>query len=119
MDTLVIPQPYGSFSNTMYRKPTHTDLHLQWDSHHTIAAKYSMVNALHHIARAVCSNPQLLKDEEEHLQRVLIENKYPAWALNRVKMKTDAPTNQDKNKMGTNICVNVTSNSQRPYMVVP
>ena len=57
LDTLVIPQPYGSFSTTVYRKPTHTDLFLQWDSHHTTAAKYSVVNTLHHTARGVCTNP--------------------------------------------------------------
>ena len=54
------------------QKPTHTDLYLQLDNHHTIAAKCSVLNTLHHKARAVCSNPQLLQNEE-HLQRVLIE----------------------------------------------
>ena len=63
--------------------------------------------------------PQQLKKEEEHLQRVLTENKYPAWALNRVKMEINVPSNQDQNRRGTNTCANVTSNSQRPYMVVP
>ena len=39
LDTLVILQPYGGLSTSVYRKPTQTDLYLQWDSHHTIAAK--------------------------------------------------------------------------------
>ena len=73
--TLVISQPDWGFSTTVYRKPTHTALYLQWDSHHTIAAKCSVVNTLHHRARTVSSNPQLLQNEEEHTQRVLIENK--------------------------------------------
>ena len=118
LDTLVIPQPDVSFSTTVYRKSTQTDLYLQWDSHHTIAAKYSVVNTFNHRARAVCSNPQLLKKEEEHLQRVLIEDKYLAWALNRVNMKINAPFNQDQNKRGPNICSNAATNNQRPYMVV-
>ena len=63
-----------SYPNYSVQKPTHTDLYLQWDSHHTIAAKFSEVNTLNHRARAVCSNPQLLKKEEDHLQRVLLEN---------------------------------------------
>ena len=77
------------------------------------------MNTLYHRARAVCSNPQLLQNEEEHLQKVLTENMYPAWALNRVKLKITAPTGQNRNLKGTNICANVTSNNQRPYMVVP
>ena len=94
LDTLVIPQPYGSFSTTVYRNPTHTDLYLQWDSHHTTAAKYSVVNTLHHRAKVVCSTPQLLEKEEGHLQKVLLESKYPMWALNRVKMKINTPLQQ-------------------------
>ena len=82
-------------------------------------SKYSVVNTLHHRARSVFCNPQLLQNEEENLQRLLIENKCPVWALNRVKMKINATTSQDKSKRDTNICANVISNSQRPYIVVP
>ena len=70
LETLVIPKPDGSFTTTMYRTPTHTDLYMQWDSYHTIATKYSVVNTLHHRAGAVCCNPQLLKKEEQHPLRV-------------------------------------------------
>ena len=61
LDTLVTPCPDGSLSTRVYRKPTHTDLYLQWDSHHTIAAKYSVVSTLHHRAKAVSSTQQLLE----------------------------------------------------------
>ena len=90
LDTIVTINDDGSLNTKVYRKPTHTDLCLQWDSHHTTAAKYSVINTLHHRAKAVCSNKQLLKEEEDHLQKVLTENKYPMWALNRVKLKTKA-----------------------------
>ena len=94
LDTLVTPGPDGSLSTRVYRKPTHTDLYLQWDSHHTIAAKYSVVSTLHHRAKAVCSTQQLLEEEENHLQKVLKENKYPNWALNRVKTRSRHPQNK-------------------------
>ena len=122
------PYPFGHFGLTPTRwqfqhynaqETTLTDLYLQSDSHHTTAEKYSVVNTLHHRARAVCSNPQLLEKEEEPLQKVLIEKKYPARALNRVQMKINAPSNQDQNKRGTNICANVTSSNKRPYVMVP
>ena len=119
LHTLVIPHLDGSFSTTVYRKPTHTNLYLQWDSHHTIAAKYSVVNTFHHRAKAVCSNSQLLEKEEDSLQGVLLENKYPMWALNRVKMKIKAPIQQDQNKTGTNTTTNATAGNQGPYIVVP
>ena len=96
LDTLVTPTSDPSLSIKVYRKPSHTDLYLQQDSHHTIAAKYTVVNTLHHRAKDVCSNQQLLKDEEEHLQKVLTENKYPRWALNRGENENQ-DTPQDKN----------------------
>ena len=71
LDILVTPKQDGSLSTTVYRKPTHTDLYLQWDSHHTISSKYSVVGTLHHRAKTLCSSPQLLQQEEEHLHKFL------------------------------------------------
>ena len=102
----------------MYRQPTHTDLYLHWDSHHTITAKCSVVNTLHHQDIAVCSNQQFLQKEEEHLQKVPVKNKYPIWALSRVKMKIKAPLRQEQ-KRKSNIHTKGTSGNQRPYMVLP
>ena len=39
LDTLVTIQPDNTFSTSVYRKPIHTDLYLQWDSNHHITAK--------------------------------------------------------------------------------
>ena len=95
LDTLVTQCSDGSLSTRVYRKPTQTDLYLQWDSHHTIATKYSVVSTLHHGAKAVCSTQQLLDEEEHHLQNVLKENKYPNLALNRGK-KQDQGTHKSR-----------------------
>ena len=40
----------GKSSFEVYRKPTHTDLYLQWHSHHTISSKYSVLGTLYHRA---------------------------------------------------------------------
>ena len=116
MDTLVTPCSDGSLSTKAYRKPTHTDLYLQLDSHHTIAAKYSVVSTLQHRAKAVCLTQQLLKEEEEHLQKVLTENKYPTWPLNRVKNKIKAPTRQELQRREH---ANNTKGQNKPYMILP
>ena len=116
LDTLITPCPDHSLSTKVYRKPTHTDLYLQWDSHHTIAAKYSVVSTLHHRPKTVCSNQQLLKEEENHLQKVLIENKYPNWALNRVKSKIKAPNKQDPKRREHN---NNIKGQNKPHIILP
>ena len=71
LDMMITPKEDGRLSTTVYRKPTHTDMYLQWDSHHSISSKYSVVSTLHHRARTICSSPQLLQQEEDHLSRVL------------------------------------------------
>ena len=53
LDTIVKPEVDGSLSITMYRKPTHTDQYLQWDSHHNLSAKFSVINTLSHSPNSV------------------------------------------------------------------
>ena len=54
LDTIVKPEVDGSLSITVCRKPTHTDQYLQWDSHHHLSAKFSVIqtptpHGLHHV----------------------------------------------------------------------
>ena len=71
LDTIVKPEADGSLSITVYRKPTHTDQYLQWDSHHHLSAKFSVIQTLSHRASTMCSNPGLLQKEKEHLRKAL------------------------------------------------
>ena len=104
-----------SLITSVYRKPTHTDLYLQWDSHHHLAAKFSVINTLKHRVETVCSNNQLLKEEDDHLGIALKRCKDPVWALNRadIKQKNTNWPNQD-----SNIRNNTGLNNNKPYMVV-
>ena len=94
LDTIVKPEVDGSLSITVYRKPTHTDRYLQWDSHHNLSAKFSVINALSHRAQTVCSNPELLKQEKEHLRKALTKCKYPKWALDKVEKRLNKPSSE-------------------------
>ena len=56
-DTLVTPQADESLITTVYLKPIHTNQYLQWDSHHAISAKYSVISTLfHRLKRCVQPN---------------------------------------------------------------
>ena len=83
LDTIVKPEAVGSLSTTVYRKPTHTDQYLQWDSHHNLSATFSVSNTLSHRAKTVCSSPELLQQEMEHLRKALTKCKYPKWHWTR------------------------------------
>ena len=118
LDILITPEEDGSLSTSVFRKPTHTYLYLQWDSHHTISSKYSVAGMLYHRAKTVCSNSQLLQKEEDHLCKALKKCKYPTWAINRAKLKSQNPirsaTRNNNIQTGQN-----NSNNKNLYMVVP
>ena len=71
LDILITLKEDGSLSTTVYRKPTHTDVYLQWDNNHAISSKYSVVGSLHHRAKTICSCHELLQQEEDHLKQAL------------------------------------------------
>ena len=60
LDTLVKPEADISLSITVYSKAMHTDQYFQGDRHHNLAAKYSVISALTHRAKTVCTGPELL-----------------------------------------------------------
>ena len=54
LDTLTKPTP-NSIASTVYRKPTHTDRSLDYNSNHPISAKLSVIHTLIHRSKQVCS----------------------------------------------------------------
>ena len=113
LDILVKPEEDGSLKTSVFRKTTHTDLYLQWNSHHTIPSKSSVTDTLYHRAATVCSTPQLLK-EEEHLFNALTRCKYPTWAIKRARMKSQNPNRNKTRRIQTG----QNSNRTNLYMVV-
>ena len=85
LDILITPGRDGSLSTYVYRKPTHTDLHLQWDSHHTLNIKIQ-----HDWDTATQSTNHLLQPTTPAEGRTTPEEctQEPTWALNRIQMKT-------------------------------
>ena len=57
-----------------------------------------MINTLTHRARTICSTPQLLTSELQHLNKVLMQCKYPNWAISRVLPKQQHQQQDTTNK---------------------
>ena len=83
LDTLITIQPDNTLSTTVYRKPTHTDQYLHWDSNHHITAKQIVFNTLAHGAKTVSSTQDSLDKELDHIKTALKHCQFPSWALNQ------------------------------------
>ena len=117
LNMLVFPDEEGRVKTTVYRKPTHTNQYLHWDSHHAIPSKYSVIGTLFHRAKTISSGPTQLQEEEEHLYKTFKKCKYPTLALNRVKLRnqTSAPKKKNNNRNS-----NPNNNKdQKPHITVP
>ena len=104
LDAIVKPENDGKLSTTVYRKPTYIDQYLQWDSHHHLSAKYSGISTLIHSTKTVCSNPELLQKEMDHLRKALTNCRYLKWALDKVEKRltrSSSEVNDGANSQGT------------------
>ena len=81
----------GTLKTTVYRKPTHTDQYLNWESNHHLDHKRSVVRTLLDRATTHVSDPTDRESEISHVQEVLRANGYKDWALH-------VPNQQDKAK---------------------
>ena len=86
------PRPSGNeIITSVYRKPTHTDRCLDFNSNHPKSAKHAVVRALTDRAKNVCSSPELLAKEMDHLGKVLRYNNYPKWKIKQ-EGRNNSPT---------------------------
>ena len=99
-----------------------TDQYLQLDSHHHLLAKFSVIQTLSHRA-TVCSKPELLQQEKDHLRKALTKCKYPKWALHKVERRPNRSTsevNDGVNNQGTTAAQPVTNEvKNKGHIVIP
>ena len=80
LDCLISKREDGSLSYSVYRKPTHTDQYLQFDSHQPTEHKMGVIRTLKHRAETIVSDPEEKEKEMQHLQKVLSISGYSKWA---------------------------------------
>jgi len=82
MDVKIIRQG-NRLETTVYRKPTHSNRYLHFNSYHYGDTHKGIVKGLAKRARRYCSTPELLLEECRHLRDTLMENNYPKQLLDR------------------------------------
>ena len=85
LDVLLI-QEDGSLGHRVYRKPTHTDRYLHYNSFHHPSIKNSVCKTLINRAKTICEVDNI-EGELEHLRSVLKMNGYPKKFIDNA-MKT-------------------------------
>ena len=74
------PRPSGKkIITSVYRKPTHKDRYLDFNSNHPKSARCAFVRVLTDRTKNVCSSPELPAEGMDHLGKVLKYNNYPKW----------------------------------------
>jgi len=86
LDTLVKREDRKLVAS-VYRKPTHTDSYLRWNSNHPNSTKIGIVRCLAKRARTVCMKENDLRTELQHLQQAFLANGYPRKVLQKAMCK--------------------------------
>ena len=71
LDILLTSEEDVSVSTSVYRKTTHTDQYLNFESHHPTAHKRAVVKTLLHRADALSSSGVSRAEEEKHMTNAL------------------------------------------------
>ena len=100
LNTLLRRRRDGSLDVSVYRKPTHTDRYLHFESHHPTQVKRGVVRCLHDRARGVISTQDNLQKEVNHIARVLKQNGYPANFIRKCLCPTHTGNSRRKQPRG-------------------
>ena len=66
---------------TIYRKPTHTDQYVYFDSHHPVSHRLSAIRTLNYRAQTAVTDPEERTKELDHTKGALSRCGYRQWAF--------------------------------------
>ena len=88
---VLVKRTESGISTTVYKKPTHTGLYLNYESNHPACIKNGLVKTLTHRAAIISSSMAEEEEELYNIRQQLTKNSYPPHLIKR-KEKTGAPT---------------------------
>ena len=104
IDTLIVKKEDGSVKLLVYRKPTHTDQYLNYESHHPLHHKLGVIRTLYDRKNNIVTEEADKREEEKKVQKALETCGYPKWTFEKVtnQMKQTKSKKATKNKDETN-----------------
>ena len=75
----------GKLETSVYRKPTNTDVYMNWNAHAPVAWKIATLKSLVKRAFMISSTQRALEEEIEHLKEVFVKyNNYPIKLIENI-----------------------------------
>ncbi|XP_068707249.1 uncharacterized protein [Montipora foliosa] len=120
LDTCVSINQDGSTKISVYRKPTHTDQYLNFQSNHHLQHKRAVVNTLMLRAQTLVTENDDRTRETQHVKQALKMNNYPEWMLTIPHPKsttedTEEPQNEKKIYASTPYIKGISERLQRAF----
>ena len=97
-DILLTRTDNGTIQTQVYRKKTHTNQLLNYNSDHPTQHKISCIKTLFNRIDTHCNTEQGKQAERNYLYSTFIKNNYPRNFINKVLTKTRTTNNESQNK---------------------
>ena len=105
LDTYIVKREDGTVKLLVYRKPTHTDQYLNYNSHHPLHQKLGVIRTLLDRKEHIVTEEADRKEEEQNVVEALTFCGYPTWTFDKVKTQkenTSAKKSKEKRKKDDN-----------------
>ena len=95
LDTRIHVKEDRTIRTTVYRKKTHTNQYLNFNSNHHIRQKLGIISTLERRMETIVQEEDSKEEEKELIHNAFLANDYPVWALDR---KNSGRKKQDENQ---------------------
>ncbi len=106
LNVLIVRKEDGNVKLLVYRKPSHTDQYLSFNSHHLFHQKLGVIRTLLDRCQNTVTDDKDKEIEEIHITEALQRCGYPRWRFNKVKKQMGKNKEQKikfKRKEGTKV----------------
>ena len=84
---VLVERSTNCLSTNIYRKPTHTDLYLNFRSNHHPKTKFGIVSSLKTRAHRICDDQEKVNSESDNLQNIFLSLGYPPNRISNILSK--------------------------------
>ena len=100
LDTKVKVEEDGSITFGIYRKKTHTDQYLDFNSHHHIKQKTGIIHTFRNRIDTIITKEDDKHTELKHVKGALKACGHPEWSLHRRPRRTEIAEKKEDNSIG-------------------